>query len=204
MNQVNTEHYDFSSYLDQSRWISYWHQLDEVLKVRPSSVLIIGVGDGLIPQYLEHKVNTVHTLDISSELNPTHTGSILELETILKNRKYDLIVCCQVLEHLPYDSFTKCLKQLKNSCSKLILSLPYCHHKIFAINITIRKLKLMSFTIKIPKFYKNWSFDGQHYWEIGTKQTPACKVETDIKTIFGIKRKYIVSMNTYHMFYICE
>lgn len=45
--------YSFLKYNYKSRWISYWHQIDEVLNLNPKNVLEVGVGDRIISKYLK-------------------------------------------------------------------------------------------------------------------------------------------------------
>lgn len=49
-------HYkDFARYVKKPWWMSYWHQVNEVLATRPDSVLLIGIGNGIIPTLLQDK-----------------------------------------------------------------------------------------------------------------------------------------------------
>ena len=45
--QVEKAHYEFNSYMSKERWISVWHQLDEIQKLKPENVLEVGPGPGL-------------------------------------------------------------------------------------------------------------------------------------------------------------
>ena len=54
--QVEKEHYEFLSYLDKARWNSYYHQIEEVLKSDSKSALIIGKGDGIVPNILREQI----------------------------------------------------------------------------------------------------------------------------------------------------
>ena len=54
--QVTSEHYEFSKYVNEGRWNSYYKQIEEIINCDAKSSLIIGVGDGLVP-YIINKVN---------------------------------------------------------------------------------------------------------------------------------------------------
>lgn len=53
--QVPKEHY-FEGYDEKARWISYWHQINEVLKTNARTVLEVGIGNGTVSDYLKRWV----------------------------------------------------------------------------------------------------------------------------------------------------
>lgn len=53
MRQVKAEHYSFLKYVNEARWLSYYTQIRETLSVNPRKVLVIGVGDHIVPDILE-------------------------------------------------------------------------------------------------------------------------------------------------------
>lgn len=52
--QVEYSHYEFAGYVNKQRWISIWHQLDEVIKLNPKNVLEIGPAQGFSKQQQAH------------------------------------------------------------------------------------------------------------------------------------------------------
>ena len=66
-------------YDSKERFISYWHQLNEIFKLKPSNVLEIGIGYGLTSAYLKNSGINVVTLDIKKEFNPDVPGSVLKI-----------------------------------------------------------------------------------------------------------------------------
>jgi len=77
--RVEGLHYFRKEYDKKSRFISYWHQINEIIKLNPKRVLEIGVGNGFISKYLKERGVNVITLDIDKRLNPDVTGSILDI-----------------------------------------------------------------------------------------------------------------------------
>jgi len=56
--QVKPNHYFVNSYDSKGRFISYWYQINEIIKLNPKKVLEIGIGNGFVSKYLkERKVN---------------------------------------------------------------------------------------------------------------------------------------------------
>ena len=71
MTQVSKEHYRFSKYADEARFASYYHQLKEILDASPASVVDIGVGDGVVGDYLRRRGSVEYVcVDYAADLNP--------------------------------------------------------------------------------------------------------------------------------------
>lgn len=70
--QVEKSHSEFQRYVGRQRWISMWHQLDELMHLRPERVLEIGPGSGLLKVVAGQSAVRVDTLDLIADLNPDH------------------------------------------------------------------------------------------------------------------------------------
>ena len=207
--QVSLEHYEFLKYVTEPRWCSYYKQIEEIINSKAKSVLLIGVGDGIVP-YIISKICSdikVATFDFSDELKPDICGDVRELSSYFDGvSEYDAIVCCQVLEHLPYDEFDKILYQIKmclKESGKFILSLPDRGVKVRFL-LHIPKLLDIKFLFNIPRIWcKKFIFNGEHYWEINsTWMQRSKKIRKVIDNHFVIEKEYLVEQNTYHRFYI--
>lgn len=207
MKQVNSEHYNFGSYLTSKRWMSYYYQILEILKRNPKNILIIGKGDDIVPYILKklcQNFTKIDTFDFDEALEPDIIGDIRNLSSILKS-KYDCIVCCQVLEHLPFDNFEKILKEMKAVLKPgggIILSLPQRSGRIKFL-LEVHKTALIKFCTQIPLFRK-YRFNGQHYWEMRAVGTSKRKILDIVHRNFNILDNYTVFENPYHFFIICE
>jgi len=133
------DYQNFSKYNHKSRWISYWYQIIEVLELKPDSVLEIGIGDKTVSHCLKSQGITVTTLDINKELKPDVVGSILKAP--FQDNSFDVVLCAEVLEHLPFEKFEEGLKELKRiSKRNIVLSLPHFGHSIkFSFKIPLIK-----------------------------------------------------------------
>lgn len=207
------EHY-YDNYDTFKRWVSYFHQIDETKKTNPDSVLVIGVGNGLVPGYLKDRGYNVTTLDVDPELNPDILADVTELSDHLGI--YDTIVCCQVLEHLPFASFDVSMGELYKCCNNLVLSLPDNSFNI-SFNPVIRlprKIKgyqrlekKINFTIPTPSFLKERQMVpdiGKHHWEINKMGYPLFYIRDIIKKYFDIEKEYFVSQQPYHRFFVLK
>ena len=104
-NKMSKTSYFLPQYDYKGRFISYWHQINEVIKLKPKSILEVGIGNGLVANYLKQRNYNVVTLDIDPNLNPMVVGSVLNLP--FHDQTFDVVTCFQVLEHLPYNFFLK-------------------------------------------------------------------------------------------------
>ena len=202
--QVGTSHYDFERYVSYERWFSYYTQINEILKLGPSSVLVVGPGDHILVQILLSKGIEVETVDIESKFDPTYKISILEISQNIE-KKYDLVVCFQVLEHLEFKYFEAGLQELKSvSLGPVFISLPYKSYRFFNSLFMFPKGKLFFLSIFIPKFFQGHTFDGEHYWEVGARNYPKKQIIRGIQKIFKKVSSFHIKGNPYHIFYKCD
>jgi 2-polyprenyl-3-methyl-5-hydroxy-6-metoxy-1,4-benzoquinol methylase len=157
-------HYNHS-YDNKKRLASYWHQIDECLKLGGRSVLVVGKGSGLSSYLLQRQGFEVTTLDIQSELRPTIVGDVRQLPFL--DEAFDIAVCCQVLEHLPFEVFVPALSELRRVIQRgLVLSLPDRGRRSTLLSYLLHRKEV----VNLPHFrLKPWTFDGQHFWEVNTR-----------------------------------
>lgn len=204
--QVNKEHYDFENYLSMERWCSYYKQVKEIIQSGAKKIALIGIGDGLIItilKALKPEIDIVK-VDFDQELNPDICCDVLELSKYLRGG-VEAVVCCQVLEHLPYNDFKKALQEISNCLLEhgiLILSLPDSGIDV-GITLNVPKVHL-ELSGKVCRYYKSsFEFNGEHYWEINSaRKYSANMIRKDIRLFFDIHNEYLVKYNKYHRFYI--
>jgi len=198
------DHYLTESYDTKERFVSYWHQINEIIKLEPNKVLEVGIGNGFVSEYLKKKGLNVVTLDIDQALGPNIAGSILSMPFV--SNSFDVVVCCQVLEHLPYGEFTRALRELHCISQKyIVLSLPD-HTPVYRLNLELPKVKPIKKLIPHPfPRSTHHKYDGEHYWIIGKSQYRLKRIESDIiRTGFKIIKSYRVYEFYGHRFLIIE
>jgi len=200
--QVKPNHYFNKSYDTKERFISYWHQINEIIKLNPKTVLEIGIGNGFVSKYLKERKVNILTIDIDKRLNPDVVGSVLNMP--FSEELFDIVACYEVLEHLPFENFSKALFEIfRVSKSYAILSLPDAS-RVYRVYLQIPKIGIFKRLIPLPRL-KNptHKFDGEHYWEIGKAEYPLSKIINEIqKAGFRIEKTYRVFENPYHRFFI--
>lgn len=136
--QVTKSHYAFSQYASQERWQSYWHQIDEVLKLSPQNVLVVGVGDAIIPKCLEAMGCQVTTFDYDANLKPNIVGDLKNIDKYVSEGDFDVILCSQVLEHMEFRFLASTFAKLYAiSNVGVVISLPYCHRFLVSLNLNV-------------------------------------------------------------------
>lgn len=192
MVQVETEHYALK---DEISFLNVYNQMSDVLsivrrrRIENPKILIVGVGDDLLKIILKEKFGyTIKTFDIDADLKPDFVGSIDEIDTVILE-KFDVIVCAHVLEHLPFEYFAKSLEKMKNISSYSIIYLPIAQ---FGFRLKFELFPVFSKSINFLStwFFKVHKFDGQHYWEIGTKGYPLPFIRRVMRKHFKIENEY--------------
>lgn len=209
--QVSKESYQFGRYVSINRWCSYYYQINEVQKLKDvHSILLVGIGDGIVVNILKNLGYQVATLDFDKNLNPDIVGTVTDIGKIV-TEKYDCIMCCQVLEHIPFEYLENVLRQFKKITNKnIIISLPLNHLKLLKAKIYLPFIHDISIKILIPKFWQHkyrlekegW---GEHYYEIGiNKKCNRKAIRKIMKEHFNIIHEFNPIENVYHVFFVLE
>ncbi len=217
--QVDKTHYEFRKYMGKKRWISVWHQLDEVLSLNPSSILEIGPGPGVFKSMIElfleeipaqgdpnitNGGGKIQTVDIDPELKPDYVASATDLP--LENNSFDCVCAFQMLEHLPYDEALKAfMEMVRVSKRHVVISLPDAM-KLYPYSMYIPKLGVRHFFIPRPRLKpKEHQFNGEHHWEINRRGYPLKKIIQDFcSNDIGVLRTYRIREHLYHRFFVFE
>ncbi len=202
-NILKPEEYLGESYLNKERWASYSIQADLVHNFFPlGEILEIGIGNGIITEILRKKYNLT-TVDINPCLNPDVVSSVDDLSG-LPEYKFDASLCFEVLEHLSFKDFSKCLSELHRVTRHYIfLSLPYWGYT-FGLKLKLPFLSVKQLKFKISGLKKH-KFNGQHYWEIGKKgySLKMIKKEINNSSLKIIKSFWDID-DPYHYYFVLK
>jgi SAM-dependent methyltransferase len=175
--QVEPAHYEDPSYDTRERFLTYWHQADEVRQRQPENVLEVGIGNGFLHRYLRARSVDVHTVDSDERLGPDTVGSVLQLP--FDDGQFDLVCCYETLEHLPWDRFSPALRELRRVGRRwVLLSLPDVT-PFARVDMEVKtpgRQRTMRRLVELRRKAQPHEFDGQHYWEIGKKGWPASRI----------------------------
>jgi hypothetical protein len=201
--QVPDDHYRPANYDELHRWTSYWYQIQSIVRTGARTVLEIGVGSGVLSSYLRSRLGIqVTTFDCDESRGPDLVGDVRYLEANVKPESFDAVVAFQVLEHLPFPDFELTLRQLaRASRHSVLLSLP---HYGWNLQWRIRLWKFdWAFSRRMSK-NPEWTFNGEHHWEIGTRGFSLNHVRSVITRVLDIEEDYFCPDYAYHYFFECR
>ncbi len=201
------ESFYIKEYDSLTRFASYYHQIKKVVKLSPETLLEIGVGNKTVSNYLKEMGIKVKTCDFDSSLKPDIIADIRKIP--LDNKSFDLVMACEVLEHLPFEELDNALNEL-NRISKeyVIISIPYaslCFEFIFKFPFADKFFgnHFINFLIRIPLWIKN-KFNGEHYWEMGKQGYSKRLLRKKISNNFEIIEESTPALSSYHYFFILK
>lgn len=185
------------------RFISYWHQINEIMGLNPESVLEVGIGNGFVSNYLRERGLNITTLDIRKELSPDIVASVLDMP--LNDNSFDIVACYEVLEHMGYDRFITALSEINRVCRRnAIISLPE-QKRAFRLLVDIPALGGIKWMISMPRLKDKKLDPIYHSWEIGCRGYPLKRIVADMKrTGFFLSNTYRVFENPFHRYFVLE
>lgn len=199
--QVGKAHYEFARYMDKSRWASVWHQLDEVVRLKPINVLEIGPGPGIFKQAATLFGIRVETLDLDPDLKPDCVGSATALPFV--EASYDVVCAFQMLEHLPYENAMQAFAEMvRVSRRHVVISLPDAR-PVWPYRLHIPKLGTLSLLVPRPILTRREHvFDGEHYWEINKKGYALSRIIHNLDRLCPLVKTYRVFEDPYYRFFV--
>lgn len=198
--------YYSDSYFSILQLYSLSQQLHEIYKLKPNSILEIGIGNGFTSSFLKRAGYEVYTVDINPNLKPDLVSSIDGMPENLPNKQFDLVVCCEVLEHMPFEQFESAIEIFRSYSDQLLLTLPSYQAWIgFSGFLRIPKIGYkqlsLGFNVSRPKKLE----DNMHFWELGSH------VYSNRRNVIALLSKYYSSVEhgvfiapRHHEYFICK
>ena len=198
--QVGKSHYEFGRYGFEGRFVSYYHQLREVLAQKPLSVLEVGVGDKVFGNFIKNNTAVSYTsVDIAEDLRPDVVGSVLALP--FADKSFDITCAFEVLEHLPFEKVEGALRELARTArTHVVISVPH-FGPMFSFSLKIPFVSHMQVAFKIP-YPKTHRYNGEHYWELGKRNYPASRLRVLLRAHGAIVADFVPFNSAYHHFFV--
>ncbi len=202
--QVSASCYDKNAF-HPLRIESITEQLRQICYSGYTNILEVGVGKGFLKHCFKFFPQISHTtLDIAEDLSPDYVGSVTNMP--FEDNQFDLVMCGEVLEHLPFTDFLPSLKEIRRVARyKVIISLPD-KRRHFGLAVCLARFGWFRFEWNPTRrcyACKEFEFTGEHYWEIGCKGTLIKDVVGNIKQAgFKIEKQYRLLRHSWHCFFI--
>ena len=199
------DHYQKTHYWSDLRVRGYANQLAELYRLDPESVLEVGVADGfmstVVPKFTRHRLIS---LDLDPKLGPNVAGSVLALP--FSTNAFEMAMCCQVLEHIPFEHFVQAVRELCRVSRDLVfLSLPDVRRYV-SVRLRLPKLGWRDWSLSMERRGLGpFEFDGDHHWEIGFEGTRFADVENGLRAAgVRIRECYRIPELPYHCCFLLD
>lgn len=200
---LSREHYIADSNFTPEHLHSMSFQIQQLRRFRPRRVLEIGIGNGFVSTFLRQAGIEVVTADINPALKPDICAPLDALPRRLAGQRFDLVSCCEVLEHMPFEQFGPNLDVLRQLADNAFISLPGhfpwlgfsgrlgIHNRFVNVHLGLR----------IP--CRRRLTDG-HYWEIASQwATRRSALVAQMRARFARVDSGVFPMHRYHYFFRC-
>ena len=198
-----------SYYTDESNFspehlYSMSYQIRQLHSFRPKRVLEIGIGNGFVSTFLRQSGIEVVTADINPALNPDVCAPLHELPQQLQGERFDVVSCCEVLEHMPFEEFGRNLDVIRGLAPEAFISLPG-HFPWMGVMGRLgihNRFVDLSLGLRIP--CRRRLTDG-HFWEIASEwRTRRSALVAQMRERFAQVDSDVFPMNRYHFYFRCS
>ncbi len=128
-NEAYYQNYNGEDYGRNDRWLDFFGNIADniVDTIKPKSVLDIGCAYGLLVESLRDRGCQAYGIDVSDYALSRARNDIkpyLAIETILKplERRYDLIVSIEVIEHIKEEDCSIVIKNMCDAADNILIS----------------------------------------------------------------------------------
>ncbi|MBZ0319431.1 MAG: class I SAM-dependent methyltransferase [Anaerolineae bacterium] len=166
--QATASMYLSSRYLVPERLTSIYYQLLLCEESEGRSFLEIGTGNKILFHLLKQAGKTIYAADIDLDIRPDVIADLAHLP--FAARTFDVVMCFQVLEHMPFIHLRRNLESLGIIAKKqVIISLPDACVPLHKLR---GKKRFKGIIYQLFHFPRTWNYSlkrmsSEHFWEIG-------------------------------------
>lgn len=207
---IPAAYYDFEFYVSKERMLTYWHQVDEILRIGPDQMLEVGIGSRIVSSVVGSFGVGTTTADINAELRPDVVTTIGKLDEHFEEGQFPFVLCARLLQHLPFDEFEPSLRQLHRvTADHVLLTLPVETLRVYArFRVTGRRGGTIS--LPLPLFVKRLlqgrepeEEKRQNFWKINQRSgTSMAEIKAILGRMFVVEKAYQVPEDMSHAFFL--
>jgi hypothetical protein len=194
-----------AAYDNRDRFAAYWTQINEALSLEPRSALEIGVGSQMVIDYLRRRGIRTVGLDLRPDTMPDVAGAAGQLPFCAQ--AFDLVMACQVLEHLPFEQLAPVLADMARVSRRyIIISVPNAG-RFLSLSLRASAVRSRRWFVELSGLLPRGEFrpSAHHYWELGWRDYPLERVTGMMHMAdLRILRHYRVVERPYQHFFILE
>lgn len=158
----------------------------------------------MVRSFLKCFEGVKHTcIDIAATSNPDFVGSVLEMP--FRDAEFGCVLCCEVLEHIPFADFAAAPSEIRRVSKDLvIISLPDKRRR-FGLGACLFRYGWRKLEFNFERASaKTERLATRHYWEIGhTDEASGKNVVKAIRSVgFKIEKMYRLEKHQWHSFFI--
>ncbi len=173
---IKAEYYDFDQYVSYERFKTFYHQVSEILRLKPKKILEVGVGSGVVKRILSVPGVEVKTCDINEALHPDYIGSVTELSAAAPQNEFDVVLCSRVLHHIPKAEVAKAIDEMLTVTTRYVVLVVaadnlrlYFSGRVTGISDRHLSIPLPGFLKRLgvrtrgqgdESYYRNWRIDS--------------------------------------------
>jgi FkbM family methyltransferase len=179
-------------YLSLERMASYYYQMDLTLDALESvggealRILEVGGSNNILSSCLSSyfaangQAHEIVSLDLDPSASPDIIGDVREIP--LNDGSVDVAVCCEVLEHMPFEDVAIALRELRRVTNGfVILTIPHASLYLSLVaRASRRQMRSLLLNVLEPSFigFKRGRLGWSHYWEIGYRGYPVSRLQS--------------------------
>lgn len=198
------DHYFSDDYFQTESLHSMVFQVQQLRSFGVRRILEVGVGNGFVSTFLKRAGFEVTTADLNPQLQPDVCKPLHELPQALAGRRFDLVSCCEVLEHMPLEQLPGNLDTLRALAPSAFISLPG-HFPWLGLSGRLglhNRFIDVALGLRIP--VRRRTSEG-HFWELGSQW------RTRRAALVGLMRERWASVDSgvfplhrYHYWFRCR
>ena len=202
---MSREAYFSDLYFSLPQLCSFAHQLNFIHSMRPASAIEVGVGNGFVSSFLRLSGLHIVTADINLALEPDICAPLSDLGNLVDG-PMDLVICCEVLEHMPLEELDTNIEYLRQLGSRLFMTLPNSRRSWgLASQLSLPKLGFKHVDLNFNFPFRRRLENSPHFWEVGyNSDCSRSAIEDRLKRHYSSVRSGKFLLNPYHVWFVCE